>query len=365
MGDMLKGDERAPSVDTSTAQRIAAETKYLPGLIQAISGQILPSEQAIQNASNIISPQQQALNAQLYATYAPQYANVQSQAQAGADLNAIQGAGGQAALAAQALQRQIDPEFYAQRANISNKLSDLLNNPISGSEQAAIERANAQNALGGGRLGLNTNQQTISNAMNFGQAGRDRLGQALQLATNSLPALKSGTDTFAQATGRGGTNANAVSQNQLGATNLGQSAFGTGNAMQGQVAGLQGNQQNIDANRRSVSDYVNQAYGSATGVCCWIFMESYNGKMPHSVRVCRDYFYFKEPRLSKGYKRMATWLVPLMQKYQVIRWLVDITMIKPCTSYGEYLIGNQRITMKQKLNKMILKGWFMIWRLYA
>jgi len=326
MGDFVTGDYHPPAPGESTQQRIQAETQYLPAYLQAMSGQVLPTEQALQNASNVISPQQQALNAQLYAQYAPQYAQAQSQA----DLSAIQGAGGQAALAGQQLQQQIDPEYYAQRSLIANKLGDLVNNPISGSEQAAIERANAQNALGGGRFGLNTSTQTLANAVNFGQAGRDRLGQALQLATGALPSMKSGTDTFAQATGRGGTNANNITQNQLGATNLGQSTFGTGNALGEQISQGQQNQQNILSNRRTVQDFVNQGIGS----CCWIFMEAYNGRLPWWIRQARDLSYHKEPLVAEGYKLMAKFLVPLMVKFKLVRELVNELMIVPLTCYS-------------------------------
>lgn len=364
MGDMLSGDERAPNFNVSTQQRAQAMRDYLPSILNTISGQVLPTEQAIQSASGVLSPQQQALNAQLYQQYAPVYANAQSQAQTGADLGAIQGAGGQAVMANNALQHQIDPEYYNTRANVASKLGDLMNNPISGSESAAIERANNRGQINSGTFNTNNNANAISSAMNFGQAGRDRLGQALGMATQAMPQMRSGVDSFSQATGRG-AGANPAGNVDLTRTQgLGQSAYGTGNAMMGQIAGLQGNEQNINAQRRTVYDAVNQSYSAAgsgtSGLpCCFIFLEAYHGNMPDSVRFCRDYYFDKQPKVAVGYVRMAKWLVPLMRKYTTVRKIVWNLMVKPITQQGEYLVGNN------KKGNMSFKIWSIIWRLHA
>jgi hypothetical protein len=265
------GDPKPTDVGQSTNQSMQAVIENLPRYMQAINQQLLPTAQANLSTEQAISPAEQALQYQLFNQFAPQYAQTQSQiqaqqqqAQGASNLASIQGAGGQATMANQALQQQIDPEYYAVRNNSANKLLDLLNNPISGSEQTAIERANSQNALGGGRLGLNTNQQTVSNAMNFGSAGRDRLGQALTLATQSLPGYKSGVDTFAQATGQGGTMTNA--QNPIGSPStltgqnqLGQQAYGTATGLSNQTAATSMNNANIEANRRDSLDRVQQS----------------------------------------------------------------------------------------------------------
>lgn len=257
------GDPAAPSAPQSTGQVLQAYSQYFPQLMQATRDQIGPTEQTLANVQNQIAPQQQALDFNLYKQYAPQYAALQSQTQSANDLASIQGAGGQAALAAQKLQQQIDPEYYATRALQSSKLNDLLSNPISGSESAAIERANNQKQIQGGTFDVKNNADTITNAMNFGQAGRDRLGQALNIATGALPNFKSGQDTFAQATGRGGTQIGVQPGQGLNAPGVGQSTFGQGSGLLDSSTSLQNTGVNANANRRDSLDRVQTALGQA------------------------------------------------------------------------------------------------------
>lgn len=86
-----------------------------------------------------------------------------------------------------------------------------------------------------------------------------------------------------------------------------------------------------------VSDVVSSAGGAAAGGCCFIFLESYHGKLPWWVRFCRDYYYARQPDVARGYKRMAKWLVPMMRRSRIVRGIVWRFMVKPITEYGGYL----------------------------
>lgn len=77
---------------------------------------------------------------------------------------------------------------------------------------------------------------------------------------------------------------------------------------------------------------------ASSGLCCFIFLEAYNGTLPTSVRAIRDLAV--TPRRNRGYRRQARWLVPEMQKHGLARWLTNWLMIKPLTRFGEWFTGN-------------------------
>lgn len=364
MGDMFKGDSKAIPIDVATAQQIQALTKGLPGLIGAINSQATPTAQANLAAQKAVSPQEQALNAQLYQQFSPVYAEQNAKN----ELSNLKGAGGQSVLAANDLNKTIDPEYYATRATSASKLQDLMNNPISGSESASIERANNAGQIGNGTFGLDTNATQLGAAMNFGSAGRDRLGQALGMATQSIPTFKSGVDAFGQATGRTGTQG-GIAQNQIGAVNNGNSVGGTANSLLGNIGSQQGIQTNVDANRRTVFDAVNQSYSAAgtgtTGGCCFIFLEAYHGKLPWSVRQYRDLVYSLDPTIATGYVRMARYLVPLMKRFACVRSLVWNLMVCPLTQYGNWFYGLSTVGEDKAIYKSFwLTTWKLIGRIY-
>ena len=95
------------------------------------------------------------------------------------------------------------------------------------------------------------------------------------------------------------------------------------------------------------------------GTCCFIFMEAYNGMLPDSVRICRDHFYREEPRLAVGYCRMAEWLVPKMKRSSLVKWAVNLFMVKPLTDRAEYLCGNKSNTLRGLFAQHL---WFAVWR---
>lgn len=67
------------------------------------------------------------------------------------------------------------------------------------------------------------------------------------------------------------------------------------------------------------------------GMCCFIFAEA--DALSPVVRRYRDEHMTDRNR--RGYYKLAEVLVPLMRKSSIVKWLVNMTMIKPLTWYGE------------------------------
>lgn len=134
--------------------------------------------------------------------FAPQFAKAGgdiASIQAGQTADLIGGEGGRAAQEAAALDRSINPEYYATRERLAGSTADLLGSfgkgaKLGGGELAAVERSTNQGNTSTGQLGNNDATQTVANAMNFGQYARQKqslLGQALATATGTLQTLQS------------------------------------------------------------------------------------------------------------------------------------------------------------------------------
>jgi hypothetical protein len=98
--------------------------------------------------------------------------------------------------------------------------------------------------------------------------------------------------------------------------------------------------------------------GGGFNLCCFIFLESYNGVLPESVRQYRDMAAPESSARRKGYISMSRWLVPAMRVSSVSRWLTNHLLVKPLTRYGEWFYG------KNKTGWMfwpVKQLWFKIW----
>lgn len=116
------------------------------------------------------------------------------------------------------------------------------------------------------------------------------------------------------------------------------------------------NQENFDGTgNQNSSGYT---IGGGLNACCFIFLESYNSKLPWWVRVCRDEFVTKKRR--DGYNRMAAWLVPLMRQHPEVRAWVNQNMVLPLTFWGGYykrVSGFEGFRSYQR----VVKQWFQVW----
>lgn len=228
----------------STASMMQAYVKYLPDLMKVASGQLLPTEQAKLATAQVTDPGYLALQDALYKQYGPSLAATGNQinaqnalAQAESDLAVVSGPGRELAKQALETQKIADPEYYASRAAVSNKLNQLVNSydptGLSESERANVERAANQDQIRRGTFNTPSQTSTIENAMQFGDAldkKKSTLAQVLGIASGAVPNLKSNVDAYQVATGK------------PSAANLGDSKFiGANKNVGGETFGLSGN----------------------------------------------------------------------------------------------------------------------------
>jgi len=95
--------------------------------------------------------------------------------------------------------------------------------------------------------------------------------------------------------------------------------------------------------------------------CCFIFLEALNGELPWYVRKGRDMFCSVER--VRGYKKMASWLVPLMQKSRVVKHLVNLVMVKPFLVRGAWFYNDTARKPVGRFLEPICEAWFKIWDL--
>lgn len=98
--------------------------------------------------------------------------------------------------------------------------------------------------------------------------------------------------------------------------------------------------------------------GAGTNMCCFIFLEAYNGVLPFWVRECRDEFY--TPRKRSGYVRMSSWLVPAMRRSRTVRILVNVLMVKPLTNWGGFYKKVSGYESYAYL-RPVVSFWFRVW----
>jgi hypothetical protein len=117
------------------------------------------------------------------------------------------------------------------------------------------------------------------------------------------------------------------------------------------------------SNMTGFNDSSSWGVGGGVG-CCFIFMEAYKGEgnMPWFVRRCRDEF--ATGRRVLGYRRMANWAVPMMQRSGAFRRAIDWLMIRPLTSFGGWLYAQPGYKYGW-LAAPITAAWFGFWKHYA
>ena len=304
-----------------------------------------------------------------YMSYLPSYLQA-STGQLGAygnslsntGLSGVTGAGGQTAGAVQGLSNQLNPSLgtantAASNANntaamaaggAANQLGAINLTGLSPGESAATERSLANTNVGTGNLGLLNPTNTIANAMNFGGAFNSK-----------LPLYNTAVNTMGNVSGAFGGASNAASGAANANTGSNAGVNSIANPSQSALTATLGNTGLL--NQVSQGNFsTNQGSGQSIGVangCCFIFMEAYKGQMPKSIRRFRDRYYRLQPSIANGYLRMAKWLVPLMQKSNVVRGIVWHCMIKPATRHTEHPTCNW--------NKTISRFWLRAWAVYG
>lgn len=354
---------------------------YLPSISGATTGSQIATDTALANASAGLTPTYSQIGLTNLQDYALPYAQVgqdvqRSNALAGAQTNLQQilGYGGLTALAADELQRAVNPEYYASRELTSQKLNELLNSVnlggLSGGETAAVERSLNQQLGGSGNLGVQNAMNTVTNAMNFGDylnTKRTALGNALNTASNFLTTAQNNQFnpvSVALSQPDTSTQSNWGTGQFQGVTRSGTQSYNLGSNLLGNMTGSTNTAQNNMWNASSTGSPIGVSNAVTSGIgniCCFIFMEAYNGQLPWWVRKCRDMYYKEEPIVALGYKRMARWFVPLMQRSSLVRWLVNITMIKPLTRFGGYICSVPGYEKGYRYLEF-RDFWFAVWR---
>lgn len=100
--------------------------------------------------------------------------------------------------------------------------------------------------------------------------------------------------------------------------------------------------------------------GAGINLCCFIFLEAYNGELPESVRRYRDMAAPENSARRNGYISMSRWLVPMMRSGGTIRTLTNHLLVKPLTKYGEWYYGKNKTGW---VFWPVKQAWFKIWEL--
>lgn len=152
----------------------------------------------------------------------------------------------------------------------------------------------------------------------------------------------------------------------------------TGQAIAGSNA-LQGRQAANSANLSMASEFLgaptatqtenlrgrgNQSTGSQSwgaGItCCFILLESLNGKLPLYVRKGRDEFVTEARR--DGYVHLARWLVPLMCRSKWMLRLVNLIMVRPFLAHGKRHYGGRRGSVGWWGTLPVCWMWISLWQ---
>lgn len=203
MGSEPSVNYQAPPASESTAAQLEAMTTGLPGLMNALSAEYLPSERAKLEASQAVSPEYAKLAEQIYATTGMRLneignaindINAKAQAETSADV--VAGPGRRLVEEGLKTARIADPEYYRTRELAGARLAEMLNGGITPGEEEAISRGVAKDRIGSGNLNAPSNIEGIKAGILYGNAATQKMSNALQLATGAMPTMKSGVNPF-------------------------------------------------------------------------------------------------------------------------------------------------------------------------
>ena len=85
------------------------------------------------------------------------------------------------------------------------------------------------------------------------------------------------------------------------------------------------------------------------------------GELTDTVRWARDARYGRGSIVAEGYKKMAKWLVPLMQKSPMVKFLVKYTMTWPIRKVAEKRIVGRHHPALYPIGFF----WEAVWGLYG
>jgi hypothetical protein len=344
---------KAPNASKQTRQTLQALTRYGPDYLKTIQGM-----------SEELTPRQNKLDYDQYSQFAPLFSKLGAEDQVRGISNdnaAINSGGRELANQAFKLEREASPEWAASMGTANRGYQDLIGgmdpNKLSGAEMANTERGvNRLNARTG-NLNVGDSTTTAANAMTFGGAldqKRQNFSNALNLFPGIASQSRSNVDGFSIATGKGNQNT-GLNQYKNPSSQFSQQ----GSQLGAQISGGQQAGQAQNMSRKTVDQSSHDAMGSCMG--CYIFKEVYGfPDAPDYIRWCRDFYYQKDKSIAKGYRKMSYWLVPMMQKNKLIKFLATYCIVFPLAGYGQYLTGYKTWT---KVFKPVAKFWLKVWNM--
>lgn len=292
----MGGDFKAADVRNQIPMLVQALQENLPAYLSALNDANAQSARADLNLQREISPGQQELELSLYDKYGREFNRVGNEiadqnrkAAIASELGLVQGEGGELARAAQALARDVDPEYYRNREALGLKIDELL----ADSSATPNESDRAEMERGISRLGLNPNSavNTAEAALEFGgmkDRKRAMFADTLSRVSGMLPTLQSGADFYGIATGRTGLSGNAGDARFTGSQAISDKGFGAGTGMFNTAAQLEGQNQALRAQKhKSTMDKIQQGvqtFESLTssvgniagmGMMCWVARAAY------------------------------------------------------------------------------------------
>lgn len=238
----------------------------LPYLNQAVNNTAVPSAIAGFNAQAAVSGPTAQLMTDLYNQYGPQLNNIGNQimnanalSNAQTEQDVINGPGRGLVTSARDLSNVFDKPWFDTRDKTASALQEQLNGGLSQSERDEIGKGLARQNSANGTLNTPSQTNTVGNAMQYGQAARSRLSQAIQSASAFLPNARSGVDVFNVATGHSSMpNPGNGMFPGLSGSQSGQQGLGLAGQMFGGFNQTQGNIDNINANKKDWLDQFNQ-----------------------------------------------------------------------------------------------------------
>jgi hypothetical protein len=263
--DARAEDPSAPKPSESVDEIMRAFGKYLPDFLNTEMGWMQPMEQATFATSKEFSPKWAKLQSKLYNQYAPKLAETSQQidaankmAGAQGDLAVLQGPGAQSVDAVTEMLRKTDPEFFSTRQLTAQKIDELLGSGLTPAEEEAVSRRLSRERVDSG-ISVPTSTNTVSEAMQFGDAARKRTLEGVAAANSFLPASRTGFDPTQVALGRPSINTGDSKfmgvQQPANVKGESENFFNT-------TAGLQGAAMQVNAQKRDWIDKTNEAIGS-------------------------------------------------------------------------------------------------------
>lgn len=273
----------------------------------------------------------------------------------------------------------IDPTSYDGKGTLQN----LANVDTTGANYAANTEARYQDAVSTGlaqvrsgpdsvrggqnRVGLAQGEAIDRMALNRTDEIRRAQLQDASLATNAAQIMA------AIEAGRRATIAGAQDQwvkQFLGGNEQGIEAarsvdarrgINTGNtALASKIMGVDNQTVNEDLTGKGTQAGSASNWGvNVLGNCCFIFLEGLNGQLPWYVRRGRDVF--QTPTRRVGYVRMSRWLVPLMAKHKIVKFAVNLILIKPFLKLGAWFFDDESAKSRWRFYRPYCEAWFKVW----